>query len=145
MDEKKATAHLFLALAKHYVDDPIHVHLLAGPGKGSRLAGCVGWAGAFWRVDIDRNMSTKALWWALWHELAHVYFEDAVKEVSEHDATDRALIRGVDSASTRARFQTFKAQDQERERQRHAWAEQQAERWRPALDGYLEGLSQFIE
>ena len=45
MDRQERIALFFCKAARAEIGEPFKVELLAGVGKGTRLAGCVGWGG----------------------------------------------------------------------------------------------------
>ena len=138
MDAKEAIARFFCEKARYTTGQSFGVELIAGPGKGAGLRGCVGWDGARWHIQIDRNLSNWEFWRSLWHEAAHPYYGDVDKATSGRSDTDRALIAGVKTWATQARLDSYtEYRDADKETRCDKFADMMARAWLDDLNNHL--------
>ena len=145
MDKKEAIALFVEQAAGDYVSEPLKIELLDGLSKGTRLQGCVGWAGDGWRVTMNRNSSDWQLFKRLWHEVAHVYHGDTPKVVDSWGHLDRDIIAGVKNIATEARLEAYIGKDAAKEARADQFALAQAQRWLPVLNSYLGKIGHLIQ
>jgi len=145
MDKKEAIAIFVEQAAKHYAREPIAVELIDGPSKGTRLQGCVSWAGDGWRVVMNRNSNDWQFFKHLWHEVGHIHYGDTPKVVDTSGYLDRPTIAGVKNAATAARLDAFLESDSVKEARADQFALDQARRWLPGLNEYLSEIKYILE